>query len=83
MKRVQAACIQQTLRFFQKPEMGYSLEQARQLNWDELARYKAGLEQTQTRYCIVDETEQEDGSIVLRIKKQYNSTAEVAEYFSC
>lgn len=81
MKRVKAACIFQTLIFMQKPEMGYSSEQALEINKGEVERYKASLERTKTRYQITDTLEQEDGSIVLHVRKQYNDKADVSEYF--
>ena len=80
MKRVKAACIFQTLIFSQKPEMGYSKEHALKINHQEIEHYKATLERTRTRYQITDIAEQEDGSIVIRVRKQYNPKAEVAEY---
>ena len=81
MKRVKAACILQTLIFSQKPEMGYSKESALKLNWDEIERYKKNLERTRTRYQIVDTAEQEDGSILVHVRKQYNDRADISEYF--
>lgn len=81
MKRVKAACILQTLVFAQKPEMGYSKERALKINHEEIEHYKATLERARTRYQIVDLTEQEDGSIVVHVRKQYNDKADVSEYF--
>lgn len=81
MKRVKAACILQTLVFAQKPEMGYSKERALKINQEEIEHYKATLERTKTRYQIVDTSEQEDGSIVVRVRKQYNDKVDVSEYF--
>lgn len=81
MKRVKAACILQTLIFMQKPEMGYNKECSLKINREEIERYKANLERAKTRYQIVDTVEQEDGSIVVRVKKQYNDKADVSEYF--
>lgn len=81
MKRVKAGCIVQTLIFSQRPESGYHTEQAREMNRQEIAHYKTTLERTRTRYQIVSETELEDGSIELRVRKQYNSKADVTEYF--
>ena len=40
---------------------------------EELEHYKNQLARNRTRYQIVDEAVQPDGSILLRIKKQYNS----------
>lgn len=82
MKRVKAACIFQTLVFSQKPDMGYGKEQALRINREELERYKAQLTRTGTRYQITDESEQEDGAIIIRVRKQYNDTADVSEYFA-
>ena len=39
---------------------------------DEVAHYKKQLERHRTRYQILDEAEQPDGSIVIHLKKQYN-----------
>lgn len=81
MKRVKAACIFQTLVFAQKPEMGYSKERALKINLEEIEHYKATLERAKTRYQIVDTVEQEDGSVVVHVRKQYNDKADVSEYF--
>lgn len=82
MKRVKAACIFQTLLFAQKPEMGYSREQALRINLDEVEHYKKTLERTKTRYQITETLEQEDGSVLVRVRKQYNDKADVDEYFA-
>lgn len=82
MKRVKAACILQTLVFAQKPEMGYSKERALEINREEIEHYKKSLERARTRYQILDETEQDDGSIVVHVRKQYNDKADVSEYFN-
>ena len=81
MKRVQAACIFQTLLFSQRPEMGFTKEQALDLNRQEVAHYKERMNKTKTRYQITDEKELEDGSIRIKVRKQYNETVEVKEYF--
>lgn len=81
MKRVKAACILQTLVFAQKPEMGYSKDRALKINQEEIEHYKATLERAKTRYQITDTVEQEDGSIVVHVRKQYNDKADVSEYF--
>ena len=81
MKRVKAACILQTLVYAQKPEMGYSKDRALRINKDEIEHYKATLERAKTRYQIMDTVEQEDGSIVVHVRKQYNDKADVSEYF--
>lgn len=58
------------------------MEQIRNLNRQEITRYKQTMDRTHTRYQIESETEQEDGSIVLRVRKQYNDKADVSEYFN-
>ena len=82
MKRVKAACIFQTLVFSQKPELGYSVDMALKINREELERYKDSLERTNTRYQITDRQELPDGSVEIRVRKQYNEKADVSEYFA-
>lgn len=81
MKRVQAACIFQTLVFQQKEDSGLSREKVLALNRQEVQRYKQGLERTHTRHQITGEEERSDGSIVVHVRKQYNEKADVREYF--
>lgn len=81
MKRVKAACIAQTLVFMQKEDCGLTRDQIQSINRQEVNRYKSSLERTRTRYQIVNEEEQEDGSIIVRVRKQYNDKADVEEYF--
>lgn len=81
MKRVKAACIQQTLVFQQKDDCGLSREQILRTNRQEVERYKQSMDHTHTRYQILREQELENGSIEVRVRKQYNDKADVAEYF--
>ena len=46
---------------------------------EEIEKYKVSLEKSGTKYKIVEETEQPDGSVIIKIKKQYN-TAPVGSY---
>lgn len=78
MKRVKAACILQTLVFQQKEDSGLSRDAIAAMNREEVQRYKHNLERT--RYQITGEEEQEDGSILVRVRKQYNDRTDV--YFS-
>lgn len=82
MKRVQSACIFQTLVFQQKDDSFLSKERKLSLNREEVEKYKASLDKNKTRYKIDEEAEQEDGSILLRVRKQYNDKTDVSEYFS-
>lgn len=78
MKRVKAACILQTQIFQQKEDSGLSRDAIAAMNREEVQRYKHNLERT--RYQITGEEEQEDGSILVRVRKQYNDRTDV--YFS-
>ena len=70
MKRVNAACICQTLHFMLKDGLAHSIA-ARQVR-EEVEHYKQALERNHTKHKIADETTQEDGSVIVRIIKQYN-----------
>ena len=39
------------------------------------------MDRGRTRYQITEETEQPDGSVIVRVRKQYNDSADVSEYF--
>ena len=54
MKRVQAACICQTLNFFQKDEP--SKERNEKLSREEFEKYKKSLEQSRTEYKALEST---------------------------
>ena len=82
MKRVKAACILQTLVFSQKDDCGLTHEQQLKANHGEVNRYKATMDRSRTRYQITEETEQADGSVLVRVRKQYNDNADVSEYFN-
>lgn len=72
MKRVKAACICQTLHFMLKEDVEH--DYAVSLVKQEVEQYKKKLEQNHTRYKIVEESQQPDGSIMIKIIKQYNSS---------
>ena len=72
MKRVKAACICQTLHFMQKEDVVHSYA-AKQVQ-EEVARYKASLENNRTKYKIVSEETQPDDSVIIKIIKQYNAS---------
>ena len=82
MKRVKAACILQTLVFAQKPDCELTREQQLRANHDEVNRYKMTMDRSRIRYQIIEETEQSDGSVLVRVRKQYNDKADVSEYFN-
>ena len=73
MKRVKAACITQTLHFMLKEDIDH--DYAVKLVQEEVKRYKSHLETTRTKYKIISEEVQEDGSIMIEIKKQYSNSS--------
>ena len=72
MKRVKAACICQTLHFLLKEDTDPAL--AQRLVQDEVAAYRKRLEVSGAAYRILSEEQQADGSVILKIKKQYNQS---------
>ncbi len=72
MKRVKAACICQTLHFM--PKDGVGREYAASMVKQEVEQYKKGLERNHTKYKIVEEAEQPDNSVIVKIIKQYNAS---------
>ena len=79
MKRIKVACITQTL-FFSNHD-GETTEYAKKMIVQEYDKYKAQLDKSGTKYKILSEKTNEDGSIVVEIKKQYN-TSPVGEYLN-
>lgn len=79
MKRIKAACIKQVLHFQLKEELGH--DYAEKMVEAEVKRYKDGLDSNRTKYKIISEEKQEDGSIIIEIIKQYNM-APVGDYLN-
>ncbi len=77
MKRVKAACICQTLHFMLKDDLGH--DYAVKLVKEEVEKYKASLDKNRTKYKVVSEETQSDGSVMIKIIKQYN-TSPVGDY---
>ena len=77
MKRVKAACICQTLHFLLKEDFGhdYAVRKVK----EEVEQFKRGLDRNRTKSKILEEEQQADGSIIIKIKKQYN-TSPVGDY---
>ncbi len=72
MKRIQSACICQTLRFMLKEELPRE-EALRQLTY-EVQHYKDTLDRNRVQYRILEETPGEDGTITVKVIKQYNQS---------
>ena len=77
MKRIKAACLEQTIHFQLKD--GISAELAKKQIRQEYESYKAQMDRHKTQYKIIEETEQPDGSLIVKIKKQ-NNTQPVGNY---
>ena len=70
MKRIKAECLEQTLHFLLKE--GLSPEDGRRQVRQEYEAYRAQMDRRGTLYKIVEEGEQPDGSLVIKIKRQNN-----------
>lgn len=72
MKRVKAACICQTLHFMLKEDAPHvwAVKQVEQ----EIELYIKTLERNHTQYKIVEQNVQSDGSVIMKIIKQYNAS---------
>ena len=70
MKRIKYACLEQNIHFMLKED----LPQADAIRGvqNDISVYKAQLERSRTKYRIESEETQPDGSVIIRIKKQYN-----------
>ena len=79
MKRVKAACICQTLHFMLKEELEH--DYAVGIVKDEVKYYKESLERKGIKHKIVSEDIQPDGSVMIKIIKQYNSSP-VGDYLA-
>lgn len=78
MKRIQSACLNQTIRFQQKEPM--DSDSAQRANRVEFERYKVQLERSYTKYKVLAETVLEDDTLEIVLKKQYNNY-DIGGYF--
>ncbi len=78
MKRVKSACITQTIHFTNMEKKGN--EYGKQKVQEEVARYKKRLDRERTRYKIITEEIQEDGSVIMEIVKEYGNNKSVGNY---
>ena len=72
MKRIKAACIKQTLHFMLKEDLGH--DYAVKMVDEEVRKYKLHLDRNHMQYKILSEERQENGSVMIEIIKQYNSS---------
>ena len=71
MRRIKYACLEQTLHFSLRDAL--TPEETNRLVRAEYDQYKADLERKRIPYKIVSETVQPDGSIIVKVKKQYHA----------
>ena len=79
MKRIKAACICQTLHFQLKEDM--NRDDAVRLVRAEVEHYKNHMDRVHTQYKILEEIPQPDGSLVIKVIKQYNQSP-VGDYLN-
>lgn len=70
MKRIKAECLEQTLHFLLKE--GLSPEAGRQQVQQEFEAYKAQMDRRGMLYKILEENQQPDGSLMIKLKRQNN-----------
>lgn len=78
MKRIEAACITQTILFANTE--GTSREYTERKSQEEITRYKKRLDRQRTKYKVISEEIQEDGSVLVEIVREYNNKS-VGTYF--
>ena len=79
MKRIKAACLEQTIHFQLKEAL--VPEAAREQVRQEYEFYKAQLDRRRTPYKILEEKEQPDGSLLIKLKRQ-NNAQPVGDYLN-
>lgn len=79
MKRIQSACLEQTIRFVMKDDIPRA--EAEQMVKAECRHYLEQLDRNRTAYKVLDETLQPDGSLIVQIKRQYNNY-DIGEYLN-
>ena len=71
MKRIKSACLEQTIHFELKADL--EKEEAVQGVQREVEHYKLSMDRRHVKYKVLEENTLPDGSIQMKIKKQYNS----------
>ncbi len=79
MKRIKSACLEQTLLFTPKDGLGEAAGARAVL--EEIEHYQKQLDRTHVRYKILEQQAEPDGSVLIRIKRQYNNH-DCTEYMS-
>lgn len=64
MKRIASACLKQTICFDTSNEANPK---------EDFKKFLVSLDKKRTKYKVVESQEAEDGSLIIKIKKQYNN----------
>jgi len=78
MKRIKAACITQTIHFTNVE--GKGSEYGRKKVQEEIKRYKIRMDRDKTRYKVLSEELQDDGSVIMEIVREYGNRKSVGNY---
>lgn len=78
MKRIKAASITQTIIFSRSENE--PREYAERKIQEEIKRYKYRLDRENTRYKIISDEVQDDGSVIMEIVKEYGNRTPVGSY---
>ena len=71
LKHLKSACLNETIHFKVKDILPY--DEALKSNTEEYNLYKAQLKESNKKYRILEESTQEDGSIIIKVQLQYNN----------
>lgn len=78
MKRIKAACITQTIHFINKDATGS--DYAKRKVQEEIKRYKCRMDRERTKYKVISEEVQEDGSVIMEIVREYGNNKPTGNY---
>ncbi len=72
MRRIKAACIEQTIHFTAKDQEMQNKASIERDTRKEYEDYKVSLERKRVKFKLVEESPQDDGSLIIKLKRQYN-----------
>jgi len=78
MKRIKAACITQIIHFINKDVT--NSDYAKKKVQEEIKRYKYRMDRDKTKYKVVSEEVQEDGSVIMEIVREYGNNKPTGHY---
>lgn len=78
MKRIKAACITQTIHFINKDANGS--EDSKRKVQDEIKRYKYRMDRERTKYKVISEEVQGNGSVIMEIVREYGNNKPTGHY---